>query len=374
MSPPRVPRYDAVVIGGGPAGAATALEIARRGARVALVERTRYAAARVGETFAPAIQVALARLGVWESFAGASPAAADLRLASHGVRSAWGGAEPAGRSFLFDPYGCGWHVDRRRFDAALAAAAEEQGVRVLRGARVLSCARQPAGWSLAVAAETGHRTLDAGFVVDASGRAAALARRLGATRQPLDAMIAVAGRFTAPPRAGDDGYALIEAVADGWWYTAPQPRGEWVAAFMTDPDLAPAAGRCRSAEWERRLAAAPETAARLAGLRPAGPLRTVSAASVRSAPLAGPGWLAVGDAAVAFDPLSGDGVDRALRGGLAAAAAIAEGGGAVAAYRDGQEELFAAYRDTRTGFYRREERWPDSPFWARRRTSSGAHG
>jgi flavin-dependent dehydrogenase len=356
--------YDAVVVGGGPAGAATALALAGSGARVALVERSRYEAVRIGETFAPGIQTVLAGLGVWESFA------ASERLPSYGVRSFWGSPAGSEQSFLFNPFGTGWHVDRRSFDAALCAVAESRGVRVLRGVRLTACERlRPSGWSLGLnVSPGGSLSVRAGFVVDATGRAASLARRLGAVRQAVDAQIAIAGHFKSPTAGEPDRFTLIEAVADGWWYTAPLPGQGVVAAFLTDPDLAPALGGRTPEAWSRWLAASPRTAGRLRGHDLRGPLRTLAASSARILPATGDGWLAVGDAAFAFDPLSGDGVDRALRAGRSAATALAAGDrtAALTTYGDEQEELFAAYCRQRTAFYSREKRWRFHCFWARR--------
>jgi flavin-dependent dehydrogenase len=168
--------------------------------------------------------------------------------------------------------------------------------------------------------------------------------------------------------AEQDHFTLIEAVADGWWYTAPLPGQGVVAAFLTDPDLAPAPGGRTAEAWIRRLAAAPRTAARLSGHDLRGPLRTLSASSARTLPVTGDGWLAVGDAAFAFDPLSGDGVDRALRAGRSAATALAaeDRSAALKTYSTEQEDLFVAYCRQRTAFYSREQRWPDCSFWARR--------
>src|SRR6266511_1550652 len=57
---------DVFVIGGGPAGSAAALKLARAGRAVALAERSRYEQARIGETLPPVAQPTLAGLGLWD--------------------------------------------------------------------------------------------------------------------------------------------------------------------------------------------------------------------------------------------------------------------------------------------------------------------
>src|SRR6266567_371682 len=77
-------RKDVVVLGGGPAGSAIALALARRGYSVVVIERSDYKNTRLGETLPPAIRKALARLGVWGRFLGES------HLPSFSIRSVWG--------------------------------------------------------------------------------------------------------------------------------------------------------------------------------------------------------------------------------------------------------------------------------------------
>ena len=126
---------DVIVLGGGPAGAATAIALARLGWSVTILERSHYESARIGETLPPDIKHLLIALGVWDQFL------ADNPLESPGIASAWGQAELYDNDFIVNPHGPGWHVDRKRFDAMLARAAEEQGVEVLRGVRGISVKR-----------------------------------------------------------------------------------------------------------------------------------------------------------------------------------------------------------------------------------------
>ena len=125
--------YEAVVLGGGPAGAAAALALARAGREVLVIERSDYDQPRFGEMLSPAARRSLMALGVWEQFnaAGHAPAPA--------VSSAWGADELYQQHFIFNPYGHGWHLDRRRFDAMLAEAAQQAGASLCRRAQVNSC-------------------------------------------------------------------------------------------------------------------------------------------------------------------------------------------------------------------------------------------
>ena len=130
---------DVIVLGGGPAGASTALALASSGFSVTIFERSRFGAARIGETLPPHARQPLTELGVWDRFL------ADGHLESPGVVSVWGRTEPYENDFIVNPYGPGWHLDRGRFDAMLAHAAAKAGAELLAGARPSACTRGTGG-------------------------------------------------------------------------------------------------------------------------------------------------------------------------------------------------------------------------------------
>lgn len=392
---------DVAVVGGGPAGCAAAISLAQSGRRVALLERTVYGATRVGETLPPSVQPLLRGLGVWERFL------ADGHAPAPGLLVQWGGGEPYETDHIFNPYGYGWNLDRLRFDRSLYEAASElEGVSAFSGVSRLACERRPdepgGAWQLtftgraesihADEVEGGERrlSLSARFVVGATGRAAPPSLPPHAGRLVIDNLIGVVGllppRQPSPTRAGEeenDPRIWIESVQDGWWYSTPLPGGALVAVYLTDADLISGQGGARAA-WRRALAQAPRLASRhpatavtkQTGLLPAD-LRVVAANSYCRRSLAGQNYLLVGDAACAWDPLSGQGVVRALGEGRMAAQAVDgymswRDRGELTAYEERIRKNFLNYLRERCETYRKETRWPSSPFWRRRHAASRA--
>ena len=365
LSGPRT--YDVVVVGGGPAGAATALRLAAAGRSVAMLERSRFDRPRVGETLAPLVQPLLRDLGVWDQFV------ALRALPSWGTRSVWDEPEPAEHSHLASGYASGWHVDRRAFDRMLADAAAVTGAQVWTGTSVAGCRHDGAAWDVLCA---DGRRLRGRLLVDATGRRAGLGRSLGARRLAFDRLVAIAGGWDGVD-VTEEHYLLVESAADGWWYTAPLPRDAMVGMLMTDADLCRRDGLARTASWHDRLRAATTTAARVGGAPPRSVPRVHPAASHR---LSRPGdtrpWLAVGDAALAVDPVSGSGVPRALRTAGAAADTAAglldrpgDAAGLLARYESARDGECTAYLTERARYYGAVRRFP-TPFWARRRQGS----
>jgi flavin-dependent dehydrogenase len=97
------------------------------------------------------------------------------------------------------------------------------------------------------------------------------------------------------------------------------------------------------------------------------PVRGYPAGSAIREQIDGPGWVAIGEAATTYDPLSGRGVPMALLKGAAIARLIVEGAsgpGALHRYAATERETFADYLDEQRKTYRRTAHGRKSPFWS----------
>ena len=364
--------YDVLIAGGGPAGAAAALTLARAGASVLLVEPlgASMPAFKVGESLPPAARPLLRDLGVLDAHAAAG------HLSSPGNLAAWGGPAPTARDFIRDVNGPGWHLDRPRFDADLRAAASGAGARIFAGRLAAAPGRAGDVWTAHVRGRDGATSsVTARWILDATGRRALVAAGLGAEARPLDRVTAFGVRLSpwAPGGAGEDGdaRALVEAAPEGWWYSARLPDGGRVILFFTDADLPAAADARGAAGFRRRLAGTRHLAVWTE--RVVGGIRRFPAATVARTRAGGEGWLALGDASLALDPISSQGIFHALYTGLRGAQTVlaADGGqaGALAAWEERLRAIGDAARGHLAQCYAAEPRWPLEVFWARRRAS-----
>jgi len=355
------------VAGGGPAGAVTACLLAREGLSVTLCESAVREQEKVGETLPPSATGLLKRLGLF------SGSFAENHAPAYGIRCSWGSDIPEERDFVWERAGLGWHLNRKRFEQDLAEFAKRSGVEWRPATTVRQPCRCAEGWQFTLHSGGKDQLCRADFLVDATGRQRGIASVISPRIKCHDRLIGISCVLDLSAGETEERITLIEAVPNGWWYSAPMPHRRITVVFFTDRDL-----------WRPRvqlsgglgelLSLTRLTQRRICGrYGMATRFRLLAADSSELARCAGRRWLAVGDAANAFDPLADHGLVAAVGSAFYAARAIID---AINGRPDGpsryaelMRETFRAYRRSLRTCYLHEQRWPNEPFWNRRHAS-----
>jgi flavin-dependent dehydrogenase len=305
-----------VVVGAGPAGAIAALVLARHGVDVRLVDRSDFPRDKLcGDTLNPGSLAILDRLGLGDRVrARALPIAGMVVTGPHGARVACD--YPSGLA--------GAAIARRDLDSALLDAAIAAGVDFIPASPVRGAVIEDGSRVTGVRVGSGEQRMAARVVIAADGRRSRLAFALGLTR------------FAAAPRRWAFGAYFVDVEGltsrgemhvrtDGYMGVAGLGAGVANVCVVRELVNGKAARIPSDQVIARALAGDPALRERFAGARQISGVAALGPLAVEARAAGCPGLLLAGDAAGFVDPMTGDGLRFALRGGeLAAEAALFE--------------------------------------------------
>jgi len=333
---------DALIVGGGPAGSVTAALLARRGARVLIVDRAVFPRPKpCGDYLNPGCDEAFERLGVRAAVARIGAAMCGMRLVT-----------PDGRAVpLAFPRRNGWAVPRRELDQTLLEHAERSGAAVQDGSRLIAFEGGTAGVR-ALVERGGRRTpVTARLIVGADGLRSAVARAAGIGAAPRRGRYTIGaylgGLDGGAPGDGADRWGEIHLRRHGYCGVAHLPGGMANVTVAVPPAVLRAwRGRVEPEYWSW-LHRCPGLRDRLARAERIGPFATVGPLGYHRRPVGRGRVLLVGDALAHVDPMTGQGVYLALRGAelCAAAAGVAldrTGVPSLRAYASARRRAFGA--------------------------------
>jgi flavin-dependent dehydrogenase len=333
VSVPPEERSEVAIVGGGPAGAALAIRLAEGGIDVALFERwpaPRWRAAGVYSS--PLTRGRLADLGL----SGAQTDALIRPIKAMEITSVRG---PACR-LEYDPPAGG--LDRVRLERRLLDRAAAAGARIHEGATVRGLTPDRSGTALAVSMARGPQRWVAGLVVGADGPRSMVARAHGVDRPARRLRHAGLTVHRADPDAAAPGIPMTArmVIGEGWYCgIAPVPGGRVnIGLVMSERRLRSSlrtSGTARQVVRDATRALPPPHAA-WQDVPETDETVVALPLAQRVSRRAGPGFLLVGDAAGFVDPLSGEGLHRALVSAELAA-------GAISAWRRGESGALARY-------------------------------
>jgi flavin-dependent dehydrogenase len=318
----RVEEFDAIVVGGGPAGSTVGGFLSHMGRRVLILERERFPRHHIGESMIASTFDVLAEIGLEPK----------IQAAGFPVKSGgcfiWGESEVPW-CIRFDEIPgrpTSFQVKRDVFDTILLEHASELGADVRQEARVSEVVVED-GRAVGVRFEHNGQTYDARapYTVDASGLAAVVTNKLS-TRDGAETLKNMAlygywkGVHPAPSELGGDirptdrNNIIIKMLDTGWLWFIPLGFDDLISVgYVTQGDRMGARGRAALEEHYRdQISSSAEFKYLLSNSEYTGDFHTVKDWSYRSREMAGPGYFAAGDAACFVDPILSSGVYLAV--------------------------------------------------------------
>jgi flavin-dependent dehydrogenase len=295
---------DVCVVGAGPAGSTFATRMAQLGHTVCLIEREVFPRRRLGESLSPGTMPLLRSVNLHE------PIEAANFSRVRRVRVKWTDDVPHWRE---DQHEQGLLVDRGRFDMSLVERVRVLGVTVRQPARITERAWRGGKWRIVLDVDGAQTRIEADFVADASGRRDRCSRHRAQTGARTLAVYAYwrGARLPAAPQ--------IEAGEDAWFWGVPLPDRTYNTLAFVDPRSFRSVPGFSLAQRFLSLLGRSSLMQDCRDIELSGPVRAIDATPYLVEDCVAPNAIRLGDAALAIDPISSSGVQKAIAGALSGA-------------------------------------------------------
>jgi flavin-dependent dehydrogenase len=359
---------DVLIVGGGPSGASAALSLLSYSkCDVTLIEQSDFNKTRVGEHVSASIFDLIDYLKLSKS-----DFEKDSFIPAYASKSYWGSDRVATTNSIFTTEESTFQMDREKFDFKLIETAAERGATVYPRTKCLDYKQlEDKSWRVSlIHATEGKFTIHANYLVDASGRSANVCRKVGGTSQKYDSLMGV-GLFLELDSESKKFEQTLESVELGWWYAACLPSNKMVMTFFSDADIISEHKIHELKTWNKLLHESNHMKHLLHKAQALSDKLWVRNAQTQVSDTKNlDRFIAVGDAALSFDPISSMGIGFSISSAVFAAKHIAkeleEGSSTINLYQEDLSRIFNQYLQIKKRYYKEEKRWPTSNFWQRR--------
>ena len=354
--------YQVIIVGAGPAGLASSLTLSAYKIPHCIIDANITPVLKLGDALPPNAKPLLKQLGILHLLI--SPE----HISYYGNKSVWGSDEVHEKEFIEGLHGSGFLLDRLHFEKQLRNLVKKNKTDFYQGYQLKKAYDQEDFVETLIQKSTESITLKAKYVIDATGRKASVARHLGAVKHDLDMQLTISFWHQAPQKISRQ--IWIEATENGWWYLSPKATNEVNCMFFTIREVLPTRNQMLTfLKEELQKTQQIKTIIQPTDIELSNYKIMASGTSYLEKPY-GKNWLAVGDAAFSYDPISSYGITSALASGF-------YGGHAIAAKLNMEEDAFITYRyiiengaksylNKLVHQYNMEQRWSDSVYWKNR--------
>ena len=354
---------DVCVFGGGPAGSTVAKKLALFGYSVMLVEKETFPRFHIGLSLTPGIHHWLQLLNL----KGAVDAAGFTRACTS--RILWESNNTIEKNFVNRE--AGYHVDRGQFDQILLTSAVSEGVRLYQPYTLKKLSLNRNGrWEIVIEHQSVRQHISARFIVEATGRKSILKE----SREALNPQT-LATYALWSGSSGNKEFSFVEAGKNHWYWGAPVPKSGYLACIFSDP------AEIRKYKSVHKFYHNKIHESVLFPLderhSTAGDISVCGAMAYRSHNVVSLNHIKVGDSAYSEDPLSAQGVQKAIKSAYHSAIVI----NTILSRPENSDYALQYYgemigrevaRKTRwtTSLYNQQNIFSGGPFWKARQDQS----
>ena len=355
--------HDVVVIGAGPAGCSAAIELVRRGFSVTIIEKSEFPRHRIGESLPPKIMAALTILGIEKKVQSAG-------FAKMTGTSVFQAGELTTHIASDEGSNIGLQVDRSKFDQILLQHAKELGCKLILGRPVTRIELQ----DNAARVWTDDEEHGARWLIDASGTRSLVARHLDWRRKSEHRTLALCGywRFCRIPEEVLATNTLFEMLPDAWIWSVLRSDGLRNITVGIDPSGFEGNASELLDLYHQKLDESSFVGPLAAKASLEGELLSYESTCFSSDAYIHKTAILVGDAASFIDPLTSQGVYKAMQSGIMAAALIntiqhrpEDEDLARTFYQKAQDSFVSNYEAIARSMYRASP-YLNHPFWKKR--------
>ncbi|MDQ0594508.1 flavin-dependent dehydrogenase [Chryseobacterium ginsenosidimutans] len=359
---------NVLIVGGGPAGASAALSLLKYSdLKVVIIEETNLESVKIGEQVNSSIFDLLNYMGIEKkSFS------ENNFIQGYSNTAAWGSERIMVRDSIFNTETESFQLNREEFDYMLLEKVSEKGGIIFPRTKCLKFEQiENDYWTVELKHETkGNFSVKAKYLIDATGRSGSVCRKIGVESKRHDELTAI-GRFfyfNESDMIKQD--IIIESIEDGWWYCASLPDRKMTLTFFSDAHIIKEKRLEKSENWNELLSKTKHIKHKISQASSGGKPWVKNAFSQVTDISLKKNFLAVGDAAASFDPISSMGIGFAISSACHAAKAIIDADlgheNTFQHYQENINMIYCQYLETKTFFYQKEQRWSDSAFWQKR--------
>ncbi|AGC78242.1 flavin-dependent dehydrogenase [Nonlabens dokdonensis] len=355
-------KYDVIIAGAGPSGLAASLTLSAYGISHCIIDANEAAVPKPGDALPPTSKPLFKQLGILGLLE------SKKHIPYYGNKSIWGTNIAHQKEFIENKHGHGYLLDRLHFENQLRELVQEKQTPFYKKHQIKRITQNEDQLEISMFHNSTKPQLQASYIIDATGRKASICRHLGIVKEEMDQQMTCT--FWHESAHKIERQIWIEATENGWWYLSPSSDNKVNVMFFTLKELIPKKSKMPAflkkelyKTQEIRLIIKP-TDKELSDhkIMPSG-------TSYLKKPY-GKNWLAVGDAAFSYDPISSYGITSAIASGY-------YGAHAIASQLHNEKDAFLSYHyiitngansyvQKLTHQYAMEQRWPDSYYWKNR--------